>query len=61
MATSLLVRALDPLDNAAWSRPLVYNCRVAEGTTRLWIGRHTAHEGMHHLADIRAGLGSGAG
>lgn len=52
MAAELCAMVFEGLDEAGWSRPLVYNWpEPAEGDLA-WLGRHTLHEVEHHLQDI---------
>jgi hypothetical protein len=39
-----------------WARPLIYNYPGPEEHDLAWLGRHTIHEGEHHLLDIDRGL-----
>jgi DinB superfamily len=43
---------LDTLDDRAWERTGIYNWPTSRVRTVEWIGRHTIHEGEHHLLDI---------
>ena len=36
----------------SWQRTGIYSYPTREVRTIEWIGRHTAHEGEHHLIDI---------
>ena len=56
MAASLLGLVFDRLDDSQWRRPLVYNFPEPAEHDVAWLGRHTVHEGEHHLGDIRAVL-----
>ena len=42
----------EALDDAGWARTGVYHWPTTEVRTVEWIGRHTVHEGTHHLRDI---------
>jgi hypothetical protein len=53
MAAELCATVFDGLDRTAWGRPLVYNWPAATGRDLAWLGRHTVHEGDHHLMDVR--------
>ncbi|KKJ93813.1 DinB family protein [Micromonospora sp. HK10] len=46
------------LGPAELARPGVYPWPRPEARTLLWLGRHTVHEGEHHLLDIRRGAGT---
>jgi len=50
-AESLAVE-FETLDEDAWNRTGVYNWPERRVRTVDWIGRHTIHEGEHHLQDI---------
>jgi hypothetical protein len=52
-AADALARTLDALDAAAWERTGVYHWPTTAVRTVDWIGRHTVHEVVHHLRDIR--------
>ncbi|MFL6242053.1 MAG: DinB family protein [Acidimicrobiia bacterium] len=51
-AAESLAAALEALDGDAWTRTGIYNYPVTRVRTVEWIGRHTIHEGEHHLLDI---------
>jgi hypothetical protein len=51
-AAAALGIALESLDDGAWSRTGIYNYPQRRVRTVEWIGRHTVHEGEHHLWDI---------
>jgi S-DNA-T family DNA segregation ATPase FtsK/SpoIIIE len=53
MAAELCATVFDGLDEAAWARPLVYPWPEATERDVAWVGRHTVHEGEHHLMDVR--------
>ena len=38
--------------DTGWSRRLVYNWPQSEERDLAWLGRHTIHEGEHHLQDV---------
>jgi hypothetical protein len=48
-----LARTFDALDEAGWGRTGIYHWPTTEVRTVEWIGRHTVHEQIHHLLDIR--------
>jgi hypothetical protein len=52
-AAHALASTLDELDAAAWERTGVYHWPTTAVRTVDWIGRHTVHEVVHHLRDIR--------
>ena len=43
-----------------WQRPLVYNYPEPVERDLAWLGRHTIHEGEHHLFDVDRLLGQAA-
>jgi predicted carbohydrate-binding protein with CBM5 and CBM33 domain len=47
-----LAATLDALDDPGWERTGIYNWPTTRVRTVEWIGRHTIHEGEHHLRDI---------
>ena len=51
-AGASLSGTLESLDDAGWQRTGVYNWPSRQVRTVEWIGRHTIHEGEHHLQDI---------
>jgi hypothetical protein len=51
-AAQMLARTLEDLDDDAWQRTGMYNYPTTRVRTVEWIGRHTVHEGEHHLQDI---------
>jgi hypothetical protein len=51
-----LADAVAALDEAQLARTGVYGWPVEAERTMAWVGRHTVHEGEHHLDDIRRGL-----
>jgi len=53
MAAELCATVFGGLDRTAWARRLVYNWPAATGRDLAWLGRHTVHEGDHHLTDVR--------
>ena len=42
-----------------WERTGIYNWPTAAERSMVWLGRHTIHEGRHHLRDIDAALALG--
>jgi S-DNA-T family DNA segregation ATPase FtsK/SpoIIIE len=57
MAADMAAWTFASLDASQWMRSCVYN--YPEPTTRSleWVGRHTLHEAVHHLVDVRRILG----
>ena len=51
-AADELASTLESLDADGWERTGVYTYPTREVRTIEWIGRHTIHEGIHHLMDI---------
>jgi DNA segregation ATPase FtsK/SpoIIIE, S-DNA-T family len=41
------------LDAAQWTRTCVHNHPAPATRDLAWLGRHTVHEAVHHLADVR--------
>jgi DNA segregation ATPase FtsK/SpoIIIE, S-DNA-T family len=39
-----------------WPRTGIYNYPAPAERTMVWLGRHTVHEGHHHLRDVDAAL-----
>jgi hypothetical protein len=52
MAADLLANAFAGLDDAQWSRSLVYGHPVPARRDVEWVAHHTLHELRHHLGDI---------
>jgi hypothetical protein len=52
MTSELLALVLEGLTPAGWARELTYNYPGPEVRDLAWVGRHTVHEGTHHLYDI---------
>jgi S-DNA-T family DNA segregation ATPase FtsK/SpoIIIE len=44
------------LDAEQWERIGIYNWPTTTERSMVWLGRHTIHEGQHHLRDIDASL-----
>jgi hypothetical protein len=57
LAASALAHMLESLDEEGWQRTGIYNWPTTQVRTVEWIGRHTVHEGRHHLWDIDRLLG----
>lgn len=53
MAADLCAIVFDGLNQTAWTRRLIYNWPEATEHDLAWLGRHTLHEGHHHLMDVR--------
>jgi deoxyribodipyrimidine photolyase-like uncharacterized protein len=51
-AAEALAATLESLDDGGWTRTGIYNYPERRVRTVEWIGRHTVHEGEHHLRDI---------
>jgi hypothetical protein len=52
-AAEAFAGTLETLDDDGWLRTGVYNYPTTQVRTVEWIGRHTIHEGEHHLQDIQ--------
>jgi hypothetical protein len=61
MAADLFARLVARLDDGQLSRPCIYNYPVKARVDIGWIARHTLHEAIHHLADVRRVLDQVAG
>jgi S-DNA-T family DNA segregation ATPase FtsK/SpoIIIE len=57
-AADALADAVDPLGEAELARVGVYPWPQPQERSLLWLGRHSVHEGEHHLLDIVRGSGS---
>jgi S-DNA-T family DNA segregation ATPase FtsK/SpoIIIE len=57
MAADLWSHALDGLDEAQWTRPLIYGFPDPARRDVEWVGHHTLHELQHHLMDVDRILG----
>jgi hypothetical protein len=53
MAAELLALVFEGLTPAGLDRELLYNFPAPEVRDVAWVGRHTMHEGVHHLGDVR--------
>jgi len=60
MAAELCAAVLDGLAPEAWDRPVLYHFPELTERDLAWVGRHTIHEGRHHLMDIGRGLAAAA-
>jgi hypothetical protein len=58
MAADMLAHLFDGLDASQWERPLLYNYPTPSRHDVEWLGHHSLHEMVHHLADIDRILGS---
>jgi hypothetical protein len=54
MAARLLSLLFAGLEPAQWGRTFIYSSGGPHDMT--WLGRHTYHEGLHHLMDVGRGL-----
>jgi hypothetical protein len=54
MAADLCAKVFAHLSADQLSRKLVYNYPQPTERDIAWLGRHTVHEGVHHLMDIRS-------
>jgi len=61
MAAELFARLLGRLDSAELARPCLYNYPEPKERDVGWVGRHTLHEAIHHLGDVRRVLDLVAG
>jgi len=53
MAADLFARLIERLDRAQLDRPAIYHYPVTARVDLGWVARHTLHEAIHHLADVR--------
>jgi S-DNA-T family DNA segregation ATPase FtsK/SpoIIIE len=53
MAVGLFARLFERLDDAQLARPCIYNYPSRARVDVAWVARHTLHEAIHHLADVR--------
>ena len=53
MAAELFARLIDRLDGAQLARPALFHYPVTARVDLGWVARHTLHEAIHHLADVR--------
>jgi DinB superfamily len=56
-AANALADAVDALSEAELARVGVYPWPQPQERSLLWLGRHSVHEGEHHLLDIERGSG----
>jgi hypothetical protein len=57
LASELCALAFERIEGPTWGRRFVYNWPAAAENDLAWLGRHTVHEGQHHLMDVRQVLG----
>jgi S-DNA-T family DNA segregation ATPase FtsK/SpoIIIE len=55
-AADALADAFAALDDAGWARVMPYGWPTPAEQDVAWLGRHTVHEGLHHLADLDEAL-----
>jgi len=60
VAAEMLAWGFEGLDETQWQRRCIYNFPEAAERSVLWLGRHSVHEGEHHLHDVDAVLRSAA-
>jgi hypothetical protein len=51
-AAGALAALFAELSDDQWDRLVVYNWPTEMERTLAWVGRHTVHEGIHHLRDV---------
>jgi len=54
MAADLCAAVFEGLTDDQLARRLIYNFPAPTERTMAWLGRHTVHEGEHHLGDVRS-------
>lgn len=59
-AALLFTRLFGRLSASELARTVIYNFPAPAERTLAWLGVHTVHEVVHHLADGRAALASGS-
>ena len=52
VAAELFATVFDGLSNAQLARPCIYNYPDRSQRDVAWLGRHSVHELVHHLADV---------
>ena len=52
LAARELAKLFEALDAAQLARTAIYNYPTRDVRTIAWIGRHSVHEGRHHLRDM---------
>jgi hypothetical protein len=60
VASQMLAWGFEGLDESQWLRRCIYNFPEASERNVLWLGRHSVHEGEHHLHDVDAALRAAA-
>jgi DNA segregation ATPase FtsK/SpoIIIE, S-DNA-T family len=58
VAATLCAIAFGAVGPRSWPRTFVYNWPSATEHDLTWLGRHTVHEGVHHLMDVGRVLAS---
>jgi S-DNA-T family DNA segregation ATPase FtsK/SpoIIIE len=58
-AAAMAGQAFGALEFGHWLRPLIYTYPAPRKETILFLGRHTIHEGRHHLGDFDRSTGLG--
>jgi rubredoxin len=56
MACELCALVFEGLDDDALAREIIYNFPTPVVRDLGWMGRHTVHEGVHHLKDVHDAL-----
>jgi hypothetical protein len=51
-AADAVAAAFAALSEDEWARTGIYSYPTPTERTMLWLGRHTIHEGRHHLRDV---------
>ncbi len=52
-AADMAAWTFDSLDSDQWGRRCLYNYPAPAERDLVWLARHTVHEAVHHLADVR--------
>jgi hypothetical protein len=60
MAAAMAAQAFAALSPESWSRGFIYSWPAPARHDLAWLGRHTVHEGEHHLLDVRRILSAAA-
>jgi hypothetical protein len=55
-AANVLAAAFDALSDDEWNRTALYGYPSKQVRSVEWIGRHTIHEGEHHVLDMERQL-----
>ena len=53
MAADLCALVFEGLTPTDWDREVIYHWPTTSVRDLRWVGRHTVHEGTHHLGDVR--------